>query len=196
MRHLQGSPSTWNEELVESCISVYRKEDNPGPGCAQKYPLVWVTSGSHSALQLSRMSSRDAPGPFPAVPWCCRWSMLTMAAVSSATGGLSHEKHPLMTTPWDLLKSLSCYFPVSYRVKRYLVHDTGALNGTGVFPGDCSLTSSQIQDRWRALRLSSPCTPLLHAVLSPMWNASLGHVWNENQKPAQCFSCLYTQNGI
>lgn len=24
----------------------------------------------------------------------------------------------------------------------------------------------------------------------PVWDASLGHVWNENQQPAHCFSCL------
>lgn len=117
MRKLSGVTLTLGKVLVKSCISVYRKEDNPGPGCAQKHPLVWMTSGSHSALQGSRVSPRTSPGPFLTVPWCCRQSMLTVAAVSPSMGGLSNEKHPLITTPCDQLKPFLVFSSFVSRLK-------------------------------------------------------------------------------
>lgn len=178
--------------LVKSCISVYRKEDNPGSGYAQKHLLVWLTSGSHSTLQVSRVISRTSLAPLPAVPWCCRQSKLTVAAVSPGMGKLSNEKRPLITTPWDWLKPFLLSSIFLSRLKWHVFKDTGGLSGTGVlWWWLCSLSSSQIRDWWIALRWSLSCTPLLHAVLSPVCDASLGCVRNENQKPASALEHLF-----
>lgn len=123
---------TSGEALVKSCISVYREKDNPGPGCAQKQPFVWMTSGSHATLQVSRVSSRTSPGPFLAVPWCCRQCMLTVASVSPGVGGLSNEKHPLIPTPWNQLKPFLLFSSFLSRLKQHMFKDTGVISGAGV----------------------------------------------------------------
>lgn len=112
-------------------LVFFWKEDNAGPGCAQKcsqkLPLVWMTWGSHFILQVSRVSSRTSPGPFLAEPRCWRQPVPTVAAVSPGMGGLGNKKQPLL-----MGQSLPCCFPVSYPDWSDMFKDAGALSCTGV----------------------------------------------------------------
>lgn len=61
------------EMLSKSCTSVYGNEDIPRPGCAQKYLLVWVSSGNDSILQVS--------SEFLSLPWPSPSSALVLQRI-------------------------------------------------------------------------------------------------------------------